>query len=646
MFLHLRILILVKFNKMKYILLFVLTIFSLSLNAQNIFVPKEIENAIEKQTRSISGSPGVNYWQNSTDYEIDVKINSYTQTLSASAKITYYNNSPYSLDKIVFRTYQDFSKPGKSRDWEVNEENFTNGMEISKLVINSIDVDLKSKNVSRGGTNLVVKFEKPLSSKSSCNISIEWSFKIPENFPRMGKYDSTSYMLGHWYPQVSVFDDIDGWDLIDYKGQVEYYNDFNNFDVKITTDRPNMCVWATGLLQNPEEILKDNYFKLYNSAVKGEDFFEVDCSLLKSENQITKNNGNNVWFFKAVNVPDFAFAMSDHYKWKMKNVNSGIVNLHVAFRPNALAYNKYNVFDIAKKFIEYMGNVYPGVPYPYPAMTVFNGEGGMEYPMIINDDDTETWESTVYLTSHEMSHTFFPFYMGINERKYAWMDEGWAVFLPQEFQSLMEKFAPVDSNRDTNRIDSRAFNVKSYLRTSGTFYDIPMMSISNQLRSPSYRLNAYNKAALVYDILKDMVGDEVFKNFLKEYIQIWNGKHPTPYDFFNLFNTFTKTDFNWFWKKWFMEFGTADLGLSKINQNNDFILSFVVSNKGGMPVPVEISITDVNNKNIVIKKSASVWENTNSITINEKLSGKASVIILGSKYIPDSNLNDNEFRDN
>ena len=209
MFLHLRILILVKFNKMKYILLFVLTIFSLSLNAQNIFVPKEIENAIEKQTRSISGSPGVNYWQNSTDYEIDVKINSYTQTLSASAKITYYNNSPYSLDKIVFRTYQDFSKPGKSRDWEVNEENFTNGIEISKLVINSIDVDLKSKNVSRGGTNLVVKFEKPLSSKSSCNISIEWSFKIPENFPRMGKYDSTSYMLGHWYPQVSVFDDID-----------------------------------------------------------------------------------------------------------------------------------------------------------------------------------------------------------------------------------------------------------------------------------------------------------------------------------------------------------------------------------------------------------------------------------------------------
>ena len=631
---------------MKYIILFLLFIFPLSLSAQSIFVPKEIENAYEKQTRSITGSPGNNYWQNSADYEIDVNVNSYTQTLNASSKITYYNNSPYTLDKIVFRTYQDFSKPGKSRDWEVNEKYLNDGMDISKLIIDNVGIDLKSKNVSRAGTNLVVKLDKPVISKSNCEITIAWSFKIPEEFPRMGKYDSTSYMIGHWYPQVSVFDDIDGWDMIDYRGQVEYYNDFNNFKVKITTDRPNMCVWGTGTLQNPEEILIDKYLQQYKTALKGQEFFEVDCSALTAENQFTKNNGKNVWYFKADNVPDFAFAMSDHYKWKMKNVNSRKVNLHVAFKENALAYNKYNVFDVAGKFIEYMGKSYPGVPYPYPSMTVFNGEGGMEYPMIINDDDTETWESTVYLTSHEMSHTFFPFYMGINERKYAWMDEGWAVFLPQEFQSYMEKFAPIDSNRDTNRVDSKAYNVRSYLRSCGTFYDIPMLSISNQLRSPAYRLNAYNKAALVYDILKDMVGEEVFKGFLKEYIKIWNGKHPTPYDFFNLFNSFSKKDYNWFWKKWFMEFGTTDLSISEVHQTDDNTLNFVITNKGGLPVPLEISITDVNNKNTIIKRSASVWENSQSISFSEKLNEKVSLITLGNKYIPDVNLKDNEYKRN
>lgn len=628
---------------MKNIIIFVIFLCAISLRAQSIFVPMEIENALDKKTRSLNGSPGVNYWQNSADYEIDVLVNSYTQKLTATARITYYNNSPNTLDKIVFRTYQDFSKPGKSRDWEVNEKYLTDGMEISKLVVNNIDIDLKSKSVSRGGTNLVVKLDSPLSSKSSCNITIQWSFKIPEDFPRMGKYDSTSYMIGHWYPQIAVFDDIDGWDLIDYRGQVEYYNDFNNFNVKISTDRPNMCVWATGLLQNPGEILQDDYLKLYNSALKGDDFFSIDCSVLNAANQLTKNNGNNIWFFKAENVPDFAFAMSDHYKWKMKNVSSGKVNLHAAFRPNALAYNKYNVFDIAEKFIEYMGNTYPGVAYPYPSMTIFNGEGGMEYPMIINDDDTETWESTVYLTSHEMAHTFFPFYMGTNERKYAWMDEGWAVFLPQEFQRLMEKFAPVDSKRDTNRIDSRAYNVKSYLRTSGTFYDIPMLSISNQLRSPSYRFNAYNKPALVYDILKDMVGEDMFKGFLKEYIRVWNGKHPTPYDFFNLFNTFTKTNYNWFWKKWFMEFGTTDLAIAEVKQNNDNMLSIRIQNKGGLPVPVELKITDILNQQYIINKNPSVWENSDSLLLSTKLDNKLSKISLGNIYIPDINPKDNEY---
>jgi len=621
-------------------------IFPLILSAQNIFVPKEIENAFEKQTRSYTGLPGMNYWQNYSDYDIDVKVSSYTQTLTASAKIKYYNNSPTSLDKIVFRIYQDFSKPGKSRDWEVNEKYLSDGMNISKLIINNTDIDLKSKSVSRSGTNLVVKFDTPLSSKSICDITIEWSFNILENFPRMGKYDSTSYMIGHWYPQVSVFDDIDGWDMIDYRGQVEYYNDFNNFNVRITTDRPNMCVWATGTLQNPEDILIDKYLQQYKAALNGQEFFEVDCSALNANNQLTKNNGNNVWYFKAENVPDFAFAMSDHYKWKMKNVSSSKVILQAAFRPNAIAYNKYDVFRVAEKFIEYMGSSYPGVSYPYPSMSVFNGEGGMEYPMIINDDDTETWESTVYLTSHEMSHTFFPFYMGINERKYAWMDEGWAVFLPQEFQAAMGKYAPENAARDTNRIDSRAYNVRSYLRTAGTFYDLPMLSISSQIRSPSYRLNAYNKAALVYDILKDMVGEQVFKNFLKEYIRVWNGKHPSPYDFFNLFNSFTKINYNWFWKKWFMEFGTTDLAITDVKQADDNLLKITITNKGGLPVPVYINITDTENRNYVLKRNASVWENSDVLIINERLNNRYSIVTLGNNYIPDLNPGDNEYKSN
>ncbi|QKJ97813.1 MAG: hypothetical protein HND39_16875 [Ignavibacteriota bacterium] len=48
----------------------------------------------------------------------------------------------------------------------------------------------------------------------------------------------------------------------------------------------------------------------------------------------------------------------------------------------------------------------------------------MEFPMMINDGSTDIWEHTVKsLTSHELAHQYFPFYVGsMNEKKYAFMD--------------------------------------------------------------------------------------------------------------------------------------------------------------------------------------------------------------------------------
>jgi len=629
---------------MKKIFLILVLLNTASLFSQNVFIPREISKSIDNGVRTYNGTQGNRYWQNTSDYKIDVTVDSYSKILSGKEDIVYSNNSPDELDKLVLRTYQDFSIPGKSRDWEINENNFSEGMKISSLIINGENVELTSKDVSRAGTNLTVKLNNKISSGTKVNVSVVWSFKILKDFPRMGMYDETSYMIAYWYPQIAVYDDIDGWDMINYQGQVEFYNDFNNYDVKITTDRPNMCVWATGLLQNPDDVFLPKYLEQYKSGKEGKDFFLVDCSKLNKENQITKNDGKLVWNFKATSVMDFAFAMSDHYVWKMKEVEvspSKTVNLNIAFRPNASALNKYDVFNVAFKIIEYLSTTFPGVPFPFPSMTVFNGEGGMEFPMMVNNSDTKNWESTVYLTSHEISHSYFPFYMGINERKYAWMDEGWAVYLPQDFQTKMERFAPDNAERDTSRSDSRVLNVRGYLRNAGTMNDIPMLAPSNQLRSPSYRHNAYNKAALVYDVLKDMLGKDKFNNILKEYVNRWNGKHPTPYDFFNTFNDVSGENLDWFWEKWFMVLGYTDLRLGSVIQN-DLNIEITIDNVGGMPVPVELTLYDTDNNTTVINRDASVWKTGNTLVIREVVKGKVKRVVLGNKYIPDLNPKDNE----
>lgn len=627
---------------MKYIILFsYLILFNYVLSAQTkLFTPQEIIKAYNKDTRTTDGKQGKNFWQNHSDYQINVTVNTKENLLEGKENIIYHNNSPVDLDIIVFRMYQDFSIPEKSRDWDIRKEDFGDGVNLKTLIINGEEIDLaNTKIASRPGTNLIVKLKNKLASRTSNEIFAEWSFKIPNmDFPRMGKYDSSTYLIAYWYPQISVYDDIDGWDFTDYKGIVEFYNDFSDFDVNIKTDRDNMVVWATGVLQNPEEIFSDELLKKYNLD-SGNVISKQD---IQNGIKFLKQGKNTTYHYKAYNVPDFVFAMSDHYSWDRETAEVApgkFTKINAAYNPDSHWF-KY-VSKIDKAVILFLSKDFPGVPFPFPSMTIFNGEGGMEYPMFVNDGTTDEWPSTVYLTAHETTHSYFPFYMGINERKYAWMDEGWAVYLPMEFQMKMSKDNP-ENIRDS-LIDVKTRSVNYYLRVAGTFYDIPALAPSNVIKSPSYRNNAYSKAAVIYDVLRDMLGDDIFKKTLREFMQRWNGKHPTPYDFFNTFND-VAGNMDWFWNKWFMTYAKPDLMLHS-SYIDDKILHLNISNEGGLPLPVELRIELENGKIINIHKTAEVWKDGNyMISIDQNLESPMKFIKLGNSHIPDVHPEDNELK--
>ena len=67
----------------------------------------------------------------------------------------------------------------------------------------------------------------------------------------------------------------------------------------------------------------------------------------------------------------------------------------------------YEVAEITRDAVKLMSTELPGVPYPYPAATIFNGGGtGMEFPMIINDPEKSSRSSTVGVTVHELIHQY------------------------------------------------------------------------------------------------------------------------------------------------------------------------------------------------------------------------------------------------
>ncbi len=616
----------------------IVLLFAITASAQNSsYIPLNIKPAFEKGTRSTDGSPGSNYWQNKSEYDIKVNIDPRTKILKGSEDIVYFNNSPDSLDQIVVRLYQNINRPEARRDFYINPKAINEGVQLKRISIGNTERQIDDRStVNITGTNLTLKLIEKLAPQSKINLSFDWEIEIPPvSTIRFGSYDSTSMFIAYWYPQISVYDDIDGWDRMDYTGTLEMYNDFNDYNIEFTVPA-GFQIWATGVWQNADEILNQKYLDRYNSAWKSDSVIKIFEKSDLSENNIykTKTGFNNLKF-KAENVPDFAFGISNTYLWDAASFevdkNTGRrVYCAAAYRQTSPDF--VDVAFYAKETLKYFSFEMPGVPFPYPSATVFNGAGGMEFPMIVNNGREDNIAGIVGLTSHELAHQYMPFYMGTNERKYPFMDEGWAVMFPYDFQERM-------AEGNTPRIRT----VNGYENFAGNELDLPLMIPSPTISWRSYRISAYNKPAIAYDILRKTLGDELFLKALHTYMQRWNGKHPIPTDFFFTFDNVTGQDLSWYWKPWFYNFSYPDLAISNIKSKQNSIV-VEVKNIGSLPLPIKLQVMFKDEVVKEVYKNADVWKSGKD-KIGIKIDGVKNfdAVILGSELIPDVNSINNVY---
>jgi hypothetical protein len=459
------------------------------------FIPVNIKKAYEKQTRSLDGTPGEYYWQNASRYKIKVNAAPNAKLISGIEEIEYFNNSPDTLTEIIIRLYQNVYKPGAERDFSIANQDLTEGISITKFDFNNAEIKTEGNiKFNIAGTNLFFKPDTPILPHSKSHLKLEWNFKLSSRHMRMGIYDSTSFFIAYWYPQISVYDDIDGWDKINYTGTHEFYNDYSDYEVEVSV--PNsFAVWGTGILNNPEELLTGEYLNRYKEAHNSEQVVKIISPEDLYKNIFTNSEGFSTWKFKADNVTDFSFALSDHYLWDALTINAGKdsdkpVFISAVYKKESLDF--YEVAGIAKRSVKYFSESLPGVVFPYPVLTIFNGgSSGMEYPMMVNDASFSSNIATFGTTSHEIAHQYFPFYVGTNERKYAFMDEGMAVMLPMIFQEMA-----IEGNFPRER------NTNQYENLAGKEMDMPPMIPSILLKGQTYRIASYYRPGLAYYFLR------------------------------------------------------------------------------------------------------------------------------------------------
>ncbi len=597
--------------------------------------------------RSASGIPGPQYWQNNADYAIEAELDDKNNTLKGKLTMTYYNNSPEDLNFIWMYVEQNrFTEDSRGTLTTPTGGNRYDGDIDGGITITNLSAKTSGNASSKhliSDTRMQVFFNEPLKAKGGkATVSMDFEFKIPaEGMDRMGQLDTKNgaiYSMAQWYPRVAVFDDVVGWNTEPYLGAGEFYLEYGNFDYKVTVPYDHIVV-ASGELVNAKEVLSKELQKRWEKAAKSDKTVYLIAPNEVGNTKLTRpsQSGKVTWHFKMNNTRDVAFASSKAFIWDAARINL----------PNgkkAMAQSVYPVetdgneawgrsTEYTKASIEHYSTMW--FEYPYPnAVNVASNVGGMEYPGLSfcgsRSVSADLWD----VTDHEFGHNWFPMIVGSNERRYAWMDEGFNTFI--NYYSTVA-FNDGEYTSDVAKSLNRVMWFKWRNRESiDTYPDVA--------KSMNLAFTAYYKPATGMIMLREYIlGHERFDNAFRAYIKAWAYKHPQPSDFFNCMENVAGENLNWFWRGWFTGTGNINIGITNVTDNSGYTtVSF--ENKGEVPMPVTFKIVYEDNSSETKTLPVEVWQRQNDwdYIINSPKKVQ-SIDIDPNRYLPDVDMTDNSW---
>jgi hypothetical protein len=580
---------------------------------QPLYMPRAVKQAFANGTRSLDGRPGAKYWQNHGRYAITVTAAPPDRTIRGTEQIVYTNNSPDTLHRLTMKVLLNIHRPGAPRDGGASEDYLTSGVHIDGFAVNGAATAWQDD--PRYFTVQPITLATPLAPHDSARLSIDWHYEISKEAGREGMLDSTTYFLAYFYPRVAVYDDYNGWDTMNFTDAQEFYSDFNDYDVTVRVPA-NYVVWGTGTLVNAPELLQPDHLQRLQSSFTSDTTMHIATDVEMLAKKVTRQNAVNAWHFAATNVPDMTFALSDHYDWDAASVvvdDATRRRASVQAAYNDTAADFHHMVQFGRHSLDWLSHNWPGVPYPYEKTTIVQGSADMEYPMMVNDGSTTDTIFSRFVVEHEIAHTYFPFYMGINETRYGFMDEGWAT----TFEYLI---GGADLGRGRGDTFFKQFRVNAWAHDPSPLEDLPIITPGDVLKGVAYGNNAYGKPSLGYLAVKDLLGDAEFKKCLHAFMDRWHGKHPIPWDFFDTFNDVSGKNLNWFWSNWFFSNNYIDLAIRGVTKTS-VGYSATIDNVGGLAAPFDLRVTFADGTGDTIHRTPAAWQTNQrnaSVTIPTK----------------------------
>jgi hypothetical protein len=550
------------------------------------------------RVREANGRPGPDYWQQRADYDIVATLDTAKHTIRGHVTLAYTNNSPDTLRYVWMQLDQNLYKPGSAgsylfpEDTRFGDRGFEGGYEIQNLVANGTRAASETD-----GTQMRVLLPEPLAPHGGkVTIAMDYGFAVPEHGSDRMARDGPLYEIAQWYPRVDVYDDVRGWNTDPYLGQGEFYLEYGDINFAVTVPA-GYVVAGSGLLQNPQEVLTAAQRTRLATAAHSDSIVRI---ITEAESRPVATAGTKTWRFRAQHVRDVAWAGAPDFRWDATSWKGVLTQAYYEW-PKAGAEWARAAEETQWTIRTYSQFV---LPFPYPQATSVAGPvGGMEYPMLVfvNYASQESDPNGVFGTlDHEHGHEWFPMIVGSNERRYAWMDEG--------FNTYINTFS---NEQRFPRNYQWPLYIDNWKASVLTGEQRPLMTPPDRVPPDALGAVAYRKPAAVLLALRNhVVGRAVFDQAFRDYAAAWAFKHPTPADFFRSIESSTGRDLAWFWRGFFYTNDVLDIGIdsaSTISSDGRSIAMIQLRRHTSIPFPVEMRLKLADGSTQDLKLPVDIW---------------------------------------
>ena len=560
--------------------------------------------------RTASGAPGHQYWQNTADYTMDIRLDDENQRIYGTEEITYNNASPDVLEYLWVQLDQNMRSP-ESMTYEIQQGNLKDGVGLNEYfnmfhtfpggfnIDHVKDASGADYSVKVNHTMMRVDLAKPLKAGESVKVNIKWWYNINDRMEIGGRSgyeyfkeeDNYLYTIAQFFPRMAVYSDVTGWQNKQFLGRGEFTLPFGDYDVKLTVPS-DMVVGATGEIQNTDEVLTAAQKARLEKAKTSDTPVIIVTQEEAIANEKSRATDTKMWHFKAENVRDYGWCASRKFIWDAQGVQFSdrtVMAMSLYPKEGNPMWEMYSTKAIVLTLKTYSKFTFD---YPYPVAYSINGKSiGMEYPMIcFNGGRTdaegkfsdEVKYRTILVIIHEVGHNYFPMIINSDERQWTWMDEGLNTFL--QYQTEREW-----TDESGEAFPSRRGPAKLIVPYMGgdKRYISPIMSNSESIYQ--FGNNAYGKPCTALNILRETVmGPELFDHAFKTYANRWMFKHPSPADLFRTMEDASAVDLDWFWRGWFYTSDHCDVAMTGVKE---FKVNFNTPSEGATKKSVSKSIS-------------------------------------------------------